>query len=179
MQRISTSRLHSTRSLRWLKWLLYKWTKAELSAPLTIKAPIDYSIDPLARHTWPQTFIWMQRRAGDVYLPPEDALECLWAERQKEPEENKRAAEKRSWVFHFFYQAGEQRPGVLEDTLINRLRSGPRGPWQCEEGSIRASQWRCGMNGSRRRSGQRRRAPYSQKHFTKCERLQWCGHRMG
>ncbi len=65
-------------------------------------------------------------------------------------------------MFHFFYQAGEQRPGVLEDTLINRLWSGPRGSWQCEEGSIRASQWRCGMNGSRRRSGQRRRAPYIQ-----------------
>ncbi len=60
-------------------------------------------------------------------------------------------------VFNFLYQAGEQRPGVLEDTLINRLWSAPRGPWQCEGGSIRASQWRCGMNGLH---------TYSQKHFT-------------
>lgn len=78
-----------------------------------------------------------QRWAGDVYLPPGDTLQCLRADRQKkEPEENKKAGKRGSWVFNFLYQVGKQ----LEDTLINRLRSGPRGPWQCEEGSIRASE---------------------------------------
>lgn len=127
----------------WLKSSLYK-SKAVLSAPLTIKEPIDYSIDRLTPpHLTPNfpSFIWMaslrRRWVGDVYLPASDTSERSQAERHEEWKENKKAGEKGSRVFNFPYRTGEQRRGVLEDTLINRLPSGLRAPSQYG-GSIRA-----------------------------------------